>query len=82
MTDPTIKLTQCGQPRPYADSIFAGTVEAQSEEEARKKLASMRHTTEILDKQSPEEWSRPYFTSFRQAGPGEWAFRIVEEYTG
>jgi hypothetical protein len=73
--------TQCGQPRAYADSIYAGTVWADSEQEAREKLAKMRYT-EILDKQDKERWHLPYFTKFRAVKPREWEFSITEEYTG
>lgn len=80
----SIQLTQCGQPRAYADSIFAGSVWAESEAEAREKLQAMRGTTKpILDRQGKgDEWSRAYFTKFHHVGSGKWEFRIVEEYTG
>jgi len=77
-----IELTQCGQQRPYADSVYAGTIEAASEADARAKLAAMRSVALILDHQDKERWSMPYFSLFRQVKPGKWAFRIVEEYTG
>ena len=77
-----IELTQCGQVRPYADTVHAGTVEAADEADARSKLAAMRSVNVILDHQDKERWSTPYFSLFRQVEPGKWAFRIVEEYTG
>lgn len=77
-----IELTQCGQPRSYADSVYAGTVEAASESEAREKLAKMRHVPAIRDKQDKEHWSSPYFTEFTMTEEGKWRFRIIEEYTG
>ena len=80
--DNGIELTQCGQQGAYADSVYAGTVLAESEEDARSKLAKMRHAPLILDKQDREQWHRPYFTKFRESAPGKWEFRIVEEYTG
>ena len=76
-----IELTQCGQPRPYADSIYAGTVIAETEEDARRRLAKLLHTDKILDKQSAEWW-RPYFTRFEKTEDNTWKFRIVREYTG
>jgi hypothetical protein len=77
-----IKLTQCGQLGPYQDSVYAGTVTAESEEEARSKLAKMRFVGTILDRQDAENWHRPYFTRFAKSGEREWTFRIVQEYTG
>lgn len=77
-----IDLKQCGQPGPYQDSVYAGTVTAESEEEAKKKLAALRLVPEIFAKQDSEKWSRPYFTKFAKAGDNTWEFRIVEEYTG
>ena len=77
-----IVLNQCGQPRPYADSIYSGTVTAESEEEAKGKLASMRHVPEILPKQDSVRWSCPYFRSWRKINETTWGFVIVEEYTG
>jgi hypothetical protein len=84
MKDNGIKLTQCGQPRPYADSIYAGTVTAESEQEARDKLQEMRGTTRpILDKQGGgDDWSRSYFTKFRKSGESVWEFSITQPYTG
>ncbi len=82
MKDESIKLTQGGQFRPYADSVFAGTVTAETEADARAKLAKMREVDEIFDRQHPEKWSFPYFTRFAQVEPNKWEFRIVEEYTG
>lgn len=80
-TNNGIELTQCGQPRHYADSIYAGTVTAESEAEAREKLTKMRGVREILDRQDKDRWSCPYFTEFDQVEPGKWKFHIVEEYT-
>ena len=82
--NPNIKLIQCGQERAYGDSIYAGTIRAESEQQARDGLQEMRGTNKpILDKQDRgHEWSRPYFTEFREVEPGLWKFRIVEEYTG
>lgn len=78
-----IELTRCGQSRPYQDSVYAGTLVATDEAEARQKLAAMRHTKVILDKQDKgENWSSPYFTKFNAIGDGKWEFTIVEEYTG
>ncbi len=78
-----IALTRCGQLRPYQDSVYAGTVDARNEAEARAKLAAMRHAKVILDKQGGgEQWSSPYFTQFAADGDGRWKFTIVEEYTG
>ena len=77
-----IELTQNGQPRPYADSIYEGTVIAESEEEARSKLAEMRFVASIRDKRDKEIWYAPYFTEFKQVESGKWKFRIIEEYTG
>lgn len=81
-TSEGIQLTQCGQPRPYSDSIYAGTITAESEQVARERLAKMRHCKEILNCQSKERWSSPYFTEFIDVSPGKWRFRIIEEYTG
>ncbi len=79
----TIKLTQCGQARPYADSIYAGTVQADTEQQARDDLQKMRGgNLPIYDKQDKENWHMPYFTEFREIEPGLWKFCIVEEYTG
>jgi len=78
-----IELTRCGQARPYQDSVYSGTVEANDEAEARAKLATMRRAKVIRDKQDKgEHWSSPYFTKFRAIGEGKWEFTIVEEYTG
>ena len=77
-----IELTQCGQPRPYADSVYAGTVKAESEQEAKEKLAKMRHRKAILEKQDEVAWSSPYFTQFVKIDEGKWKFTIIEEYTG
>ena len=77
-----IEFTQCGQPRPYADSIYAGVVTADSEDDARAKLAKMRGREAIFDKQDRDRWSHPYFTTFSLIEPGKWRFHIVEEYTG
>lgn len=79
MTD--IDLTRCGQPRPYADSVWEGTVTANSEQAARDKLAEMLYGEVILDRQDKEFWSRPYFTRFTRIEDGKWEFRIVEEFT-
>jgi hypothetical protein len=81
--DSSILLTQCGQAGPYQDSVYAGTVIADNEQDARAKLQAMRQVREpIFDKQDAERWSFPYFTEFRQIEPHKWKFRIVEEYTG
>ena len=78
-----IDLTQSGQPRPYADSVDAGTVVADSEEEAREKLAKLCGVSKILGKQDKgSDWSCPYFSLFREDGPGKWQFRIIHEFTG
>jgi len=77
-----IKLTQCGQLGPHQDSVYAGTVTAESEEDARRKLAKMRFVDAIFDTQDKDKWSFPYFTRFEKTGEHEWTFRIVEEYTG
>ena len=77
-----IDLTQCGQLRPYADSEYAGTVDAKSEEDAKAKLAAWCQVDRIFDKRSRENWAAPYFKFFRLDEPGRWQFRIVEEYTG
>ena len=78
-----IKTTQYGQPRPYADSVYAGTIHAESEQQARDDLQLMRGASKpILDDRKGESWSRPYFTEFKEIEPGLWKFRIVEEYTG
>ena len=77
-----ITLKQCGQPRPYADSVYSGTVTAESEEEAKGKLALMRHVKAIFPKQDPIRWSSPYFRSWHQIDETTWEFVIIEEYTG
>ena len=83
MNDPSITLTQSGQSRAYGDTIYAGTVVAQSEEEARAKLQAMRGLNKpIYDKQDKDDWAFPYFKRLTKAGDNEWAFVIVREYTG
>lgn len=77
-----IRLTQTGQPHPYADLEYAGTVEAASEQEARSKLAKMRGVDMIHDRQQPEDWHLPYFQRFAQVANGVWDFWITEAYTG
>jgi len=83
MNDPSITLTQGGQTRAYGDTIHAGSVTAQSEEEARAKLQAMCGLHKpIYDKQDKDDWAFPYFKKFAKAGDSEWAFVIVQEYTG
>jgi len=78
-----IELTRAGQSAPYKDSVYAGTVTATSEAEARAKLAEMRHCETILDKQDKgDRWSSPYFTKFAEIETGRWEFIIVEKFTG
>ena len=81
----TITFTQAGQLRPYGDSIYAGTVKAATEQEARDELQKGRgYNRPILDKQAKElgECFRPYFTVFKEIEPGIWKFSITEAYTG
>jgi hypothetical protein len=86
LTDPRndgIKLTQYGQSRPYASSIYVGTVSADSEESAKEKLAAMRRVNSILTKQDRgQDWSMPYFEKLSKTADNNWEFVIVEEYTG
>lgn len=78
-----IKLTQSGQSRPYGNSIYEGTIQADTEQQARNDLQQMRgRNIPIYNKQDKENWHCPYFTEFREIEPGLWKFRIVEEYTG
>lgn len=77
-----ISLTQCGQPHPYADLAYAGTVEADSEPQARERLAKMRSVDTILDQQDAENWHMPYFREFVMIAPSVWQFWITEAYTG
>ena len=73
-----IDLTQCGQPRAYADSEYVGTVEAESEEEAREKLVTMCHGAEILEKRSQgDDWHKHFFREFQITSPGIWKFHIT-----
>jgi hypothetical protein len=79
-----ITFTQVGQLRPYGDSIYAGTVKAATEQEARDALQKSRGGNRpILDKQAKEfgECFRPYFTLFKEIEPGIWKFSITEIYT-
>lgn len=78
-----LNITQCGQPRPYADSIYEGTVEAAHEREAREALQKMRYRIKpIYDKQDKKDWAHPYFVYFKEISPHLWAFKIIEAYTG
>lgn len=77
-----ITITRSGQPYPYADREYEGTIEAGSEPEARQRLAKMRSVDTILDRQDPEEWHMPYFREFKLVAPSVWQFKITEAYTG
>ena len=77
-----IELTQAGQPRPYADSVYAGTVKADTKEEARTVLSTWQRVETIPDRQDKEKWSWPYFTKLRERETGLWEFTFVKEYTG
>jgi hypothetical protein len=76
-----ITLTHCGQQRRYGDSIYAGTVEAATEAEAKEKLAKMRGVKEILPAYDNVKWSSAHFTVFAKLEDGKWRFKIVEVWT-
>jgi hypothetical protein len=77
-----IAYTESGQPYPYADRVYAGTVQADTADEARQHLARARCVGEIREYQDSENWHMPYFREFSQVSPGVWKFRIIEAYTG
>ena len=77
---PKINFTHVGQAGPYRDSIYAGTIEANSEREARKVLAANRGVKVINDEQTVNWWE-PYFREFKLIRPGVWKFSIVEAFT-
>lgn len=66
-----ITLTQCGQPWPYADSIYAGTVVAESEEDAVSNLSQMRNVKNIPMSKDQVNWHSPYFERFEKTGENE-----------
>lgn len=77
-----ITLTQSGQLRPYGDSIFAGTVEADSEQEARDKLQKLRQSPNpIADKGHQGCWALAYIDELTEVSKGKWKFRIIEPST-
>lgn len=78
-----LEMTQAGQPYPYKDSIYAGTIEAENEENARDKLKRMKGESRPLqDKQDKENWHWPYLDEFEKVEDGKWRFKIIEAYTG
>ena len=77
-----ITYTDRGQPYPYADSVFAGTVEAETEAEARAILANMRFVESLPDRVDAENWHMPYLERFKLVREGVWHFRVIERYAG
>lgn len=77
-----IIYTQCGQPRPYADSIFIGTIQANSEQEAKDELQKNRDcVTPFKNKDEKREWWEIYFTELSEIEPGLWRFKFITLYT-
>lgn len=76
-----INYTQTGQAGPYKDSIYAGTIEARSEREARAILAKTRGVPAIHNDSDPVKWFEPYFREFKKIGNGVWKFTIIEAFT-
>lgn len=76
-----ITWTQQGQPRPYADSIFAGTVTAESEADARVLIVKARYNNPIYNIGEPCEWWQSRFTKFKMVESGKWEFSVTQPYT-
>ena len=78
----TVIVDNEGAPWPYADSIYAGTVVAESEEDAVSNLSQMRNVKNIPMSKDQVNWHSPYFERFEKTGENEWEFKIIEEFTG
>lgn len=77
-----IEYTQRGQSHSYGDSIYAGTVKASSEEEAREKLEEAREVSKIYYKDQDRPWHCLYFARLEKVAENTWKFKIVRPYTG
>lgn len=76
-----VEFTKSGQPRPYADHEYVGTVKAQDEREAKEKLKSY-FSGVIHQNWSREKWWEPFFKEFSQHSAGVWKFHVCKQYTG
>ena len=76
-----ITWKQSGQPRPYADHIYSGTITADSESDVRVELtAAIRDRIYNIDEAYP--WHAPHFTQLKLVSPNTWEFIIERAYTG
>ena len=86
----SVEAKQWGQPRPYADHIFSGTltilapIEEDERLQVRRYLAKMRYDKNdkpVPMRTDPHEWHQTYCTRLERVSPGVWAFSLTEAYT-
>ena len=77
-----ITWTHRGQPRPYADHIYAGRVTAPILYKAKEDIANAMNVQQIYDIGEDHQWYEPHFTKFQLVAPTTWDFIIVIAYTG
>ncbi len=78
-----VTYTQEGQQHPYGDSIYAGTIAAETKEEARELLEESRDEHQrLLDKRGQgEDWWKTFLDRLEPDGPGQFAFRFISPST-